>query len=80
MLQHDLILCFNTPHAIIYRMNNLDEQILYFLKNQKWPITTKDIAKVVNITWNTAEKHLLKLYAYRRIRHKRIGGRNLWMI
>ncbi len=59
-------------------MDNVEERILKFLETQEWPTTTRDVAKAVNITWNTAEKHLLRLYAEREIKYKKVGGRNLW--
>ncbi|MEM5808261.1 MAG: HTH domain-containing protein [Candidatus Aenigmatarchaeota archaeon] len=41
-------------------MSQTQKKILDFLKKQDWPTTTEDIAKALNISWQTAQIQLLK--------------------
>jgi predicted HTH transcriptional regulator len=53
-------------------------QILKFIKEQK-VITTSELAKFVNVSWNTAEKCLLELVISGDILRIKKEGVNLWL-
>jgi predicted ArsR family transcriptional regulator len=57
-----------------------DTKILEFLSKQEWPTTTEDIAKGLNITWHTAQVHLMKLYAEGKVIFRKVGRQNQWWI
>ncbi len=42
-------------------------------------ITTNEIAKLLNISWNTAEKYLLELVISKKIQKIKKEGVNLWV-
>mgnify|MGYP001574390730 CR=1 FL=1 len=56
------------------------EKIIGFLKKQDWPTTTEDVAEKLNLSWNTAQVHLLKLVAEKVIMYKKVGRQNqFWL-
>jgi predicted ArsR family transcriptional regulator len=56
------------------------KEIIVFLKKQDWPVTTENVMKGINVSWNTAQVHLLKLVATRRVRYKKVGRQNqFWL-
>lgn len=58
----------------------IPQKILDFLKKQDWPITTEQVTAELEVSWNTAQIHLLKLLADRRIKHKKVGRQNqFWL-
>jgi len=57
---------------------NIDESILTLLKDKEWPSTTEDVAKGVNVSWQTAQIHLFKLNAEGKIKFRRVGRQNQW--
>jgi predicted ArsR family transcriptional regulator len=57
-----------------------EEKILEFLKKQDWPVTTESIANELKISWQTAQMHLLKLLAEGKVKYKKVGRQNQWMI
>ena len=61
-------------------MSQNEEKILEFLKKQDWPVTTEQIAKELKISWQTAQMHLLKLLAEGKVKYKKVGRQNQWMI
>jgi predicted ArsR family transcriptional regulator len=61
-------------------MSQNEEEILDFLKKQDWPITTEQIAKELKISWQTAQMHLLKLLAEGKVKFKKVGRQNQWML
>lgn len=61
-------------------MSQIQKKILEFLKRQDWPTTTEDIAKAVNISWQTAQMQLLKLYADGKILFRKVGRQNQWWL
>jgi predicted ArsR family transcriptional regulator len=61
-------------------MSQNEEKILEFLKKQDWPVTTESIAKELKISWQTAQMHLLKLLAEGKVKFKKVGRQNQWMI
>jgi Mn-dependent DtxR family transcriptional regulator len=61
-------------------MSQNEEKILEFLKKQDWPVTTESIAKELKISWQTAQMNLLKLLAEGKVKFKKVGRQNQWMI
>ena len=58
-------------------LHNLKRKILDFAKKDR-VITTAEIAKEFEISWNTAEKHLLELTLDNKFRRIKKAGVNLW--
>ena len=57
------------------------EKILKHLEDCDWPSTTEDIAEAVNVSWNTAQVHLLKLVNEGRVKYKKVGRQNqFWLV
>lgn len=48
------------------------------MNKQEWPSTTEDIAKGVEISWNTAELHLTKLQMQNKVKFRKVGRQNQW--
>jgi predicted ArsR family transcriptional regulator len=61
-------------------MSQNEEKILEFLKKQDWPVTTESIANELMISWQTAQMHLLKLLAEGKVKYKKVGRQNQWII
>lgn len=60
--------------------NEIQEKIIKLLENIDWPITTEEVAKQLEISWNTAQIHLLKLVAQGKIKYKKVGRQNqFWL-
>lgn len=59
---------------------DLDEQIVKFLGHQDWPVTTETVAKELKISWNTAALHLMKLVTEGKVKGKRVGRQNQWLL
>jgi predicted ArsR family transcriptional regulator len=74
VFKFDSTICFN----IMSKNIKVDTKILKFLSKQEWPTTTEDIAKTLNITWHTAQVHLMKLYAEGKVIFRRVGRQNQW--
>lgn len=55
-------------------------KILEYLEKQEWPVTTEDIAKALNLSWQTAQIHLLKLMAEGKVKYKKVGRQNQWWL
>jgi predicted ArsR family transcriptional regulator len=62
------------------RSANIDDEILKYLAKQDWPVTTEMVAKALKTSWNTAQLHLYKLIAEGRVKGKRVGRQNQWMV
>ena len=60
--------------------NKIDEAILRYLKSQDWPVTTEMVAKDFKVSWNTAQVHLWKLASQGRVKGKRVGRQNQWVL
>lgn len=61
-------------------MSNTREKIIEFLKKQDWPTTTEDVAEELKLSWNTAQVHLIKLFAEKVVRYKKVGRQNqFWL-
>jgi predicted ArsR family transcriptional regulator len=58
----------------------IQNKILEYLRKQEWPATTEDIAKGVNISWNTAELHLVKLQVQDKVKFRKVGRQNQWWL
>ena len=43
-------------------------------------VTTSEIAKELDVSWNTAEKHLLELTLENKITRMKKAGVNLWVV
>lgn len=58
----------------------MKEKILRVLKKKEWPVTTEDIAKELNISWNTAQIYLFKLVVEGKVKYKKVGRQNqFWL-
>jgi|GEM_PF-2024793 len=68
------------PPASSFNFDSVDKRILTYLKKEDWPVTTEMVAKVMGISWNTAQLHLYKLQANGYLRGKRVGRQNQWML
>lgn len=56
-----------------------NEKILSFLRKNK-VVTSSEIAKILGISWNTADKYLLELAFNGKINRIKKKGVNLWML
>jgi Mn-dependent DtxR family transcriptional regulator len=59
---------------------DIDKEILKYLSEQDWPVTTEMVAKNVKVSWNTAQIHLYKLTSEDLVKGKRVGRQNQWML
>lgn len=62
------------------KSEEIQKKILEHLKKQEWPSTTEDIASSVEISWNTAELHLVKLQMQGRVKFRKVGRQNQWWL
>jgi len=60
-------------------MNIHSKKILDFVKKNK-VVTSSEIAKYLNLSWNTADKYLLELVIDKKIERIKKSGVNLWML
>jgi predicted ArsR family transcriptional regulator len=59
---------------------DLPKRIIEFLQKQEWPATTETVAVELNISWNTAQVHLLKLMAEGKVKYRKVGRQNqFWL-
>ena len=56
----------------------IKKKIIRYLEAQKYPATTEEIAKCVDISWNTAELYLVRLQMAGKVLFKRAGRQNQW--
>jgi len=61
------------------KLHNLKKKILDFSKKDG-VITTAEIAKGFEISWNTAEKYLLELTLDNKFKRIKKTGVNLWVL
>lgn len=61
-----------------HRSENLKKKILEHIKKIK-VVTTLEIASLLKISWNTAEKYLLELTLEGKIDRIKKIGTNLWL-
>jgi len=62
------------------RGSQIDKEIIDHMKTLEWPSTTEDIAKAVEVSWQTAQIHLFKLQAEGKIKYRKVGRQNQWWI
>jgi len=60
-------------------LHNLKTKILDFSKKDR-VITTAEIAKEFDVSWNTSEKYLLELTLDNKFRRIKKAGVNLWVL
>lgn len=58
----------------------IQKKILAYLKMQEWPCTTEDIAKDIEVSWNTAETHLVRLQVQDMVKFRKVGRQNQWWL
>ena len=58
----------------------IQKKIVDYLKNQEWPCTTEDIARGAEISWNTAEIHLVRLQMQNKVKFRKVGRQNQWWL
>ena len=61
------------------RLHNFERKILDFAKKDK-VVTTAEIAKHFDISWNTAERYLLELALDGKLGRLKKEGVNLWIL
>lgn len=61
------------------RLHNFERKILDFAKKDK-VVTTAEIAKHFDISWNTAERYLLELALDGKLNRVKKTGVNLWVL
>jgi predicted ArsR family transcriptional regulator len=62
------------------RGEDIDRAILEYLSEEDWPVTTEMVARKLGVSWNTAQTHLYKLMAEGRVKGRRVGRQNQWII
>lgn len=55
------------------------KRVLKFIKEKK-VVTSSELAKFLNVSWNTAEKYLLELIIDNKITRIKKEGVNLWLL
>lgn len=70
----------NPPPSSSFDIDSNDRKIIAYLKKEDWPVTTEMVAKLLDVSWNTAQLHLFKLQAEGLLRGKRVGRQNQWML
>ncbi len=58
----------------------IDKGVVEYLAEQDWPVTTEMVARQVSVSWNTAQIHLYKLMAEGKVKGRRVGRQNQWII
>ncbi len=57
-----------------------EKEIIKHLEKQEWPVTSEDVAGALDITWHTAQVHLMKLYAEGKVKYRKVGRQNQWWL
>ncbi len=60
-------------------MNAHNKKILEMIRERK-VVTSSEIAKLIKISWNTADKYLLELALERKVERIKKDGVTLWII
>ena len=60
-------------------MKSHSKEIITFLKKNK-VVTSSEIAKLLKVSWNTADKYLLELTLDKKIERIKKQGVNLWLL
>ena len=58
----------------------LDRDILKLIEKSGKVVTTTEIAEKIDVSWNTAEKHLLELTLDNKLLRLKKAGVNLWVL
>ena len=58
---------------------NIHKKIVEIIKKEK-VVSTSDIAKKINVSWNTSEKYLLELVIEGKLEKIKKEGVNLWIL
>lgn len=56
----------------------IQDKILKYLSEKEWPATTEDVAEGADISWNTAQLHLVKLQMQGKVKFRKVGRQNQW--
>jgi len=60
---------------------DIPNKIVELLRKQDWPTTTEEVAKQLNLSWNTAQVHLLKLVTEGKVKFRKVGRQNqFWLV
>ncbi len=62
------------------RGSEIDKRILKALSTSKRPISTRDIAVQIGVSWHPVRFHCLQLQMAGKIDGFRVGNMNLWVI
>ena len=60
-------------------MNTHSKKIIGLIKKEK-VVTSSEIANILGISWNTADKYLLELLVDGKVDRIKKAGVNLWML
>ncbi len=60
-------------------MNIHSKKIIEYIKKER-VVTSSDVAKLLKMSWNTADKYLLELLVENKVDRIKKEGVNLWMI
>jgi Mn-dependent DtxR family transcriptional regulator len=60
-------------------MNN-DRDVLKLIERRGRVVTTAEIAEQMDVSWNTAEKHLLEMTIEGKVLRLKKAGVNLWIL
>ncbi|MFA5992158.1 MAG: FaeA/PapI family transcriptional regulator [Candidatus Pacearchaeota archaeon] len=58
---------------------NIHKKLLDFIKEKK-VVTSSEVAKYLDLSWNTADKYLLEMVIEGKVERIKKEGVNLWMI
>jgi len=61
------------------KLHNIERDCLKLLKEKK-VVTSSEIAKLLKISWNTADKYLLELVVEGKVERIKKVGVNLWIL
>jgi len=64
----------------VKRGEDIDREILNYLAEQDWPVTTEMVAEKLGVSWNTAQTHLYKLMAEGKVKGRKVGRQNQWIL
>jgi len=62
------------------KADEIQKKILEYLAKQEWPSTSEDVAQEVDISWNTAQIHLIKLQMQGKVKFRKVGRQNQWWL
>ena len=68
----------NNRIHINLHMNIHNKKILDLIRKEK-VVTSSEVARLLKISWNTADKYLLELFISKKVERIRKKGVNLWL-